>query len=366
MNLQIYEQASDWLVKHRDGGLDAHEKRAFDRWLRESPQHVRAYLEMSSVWEDLPSLDGSWNPSAEELIARARADDNVVPLSAPPAAVTSPLLPAERQPPSAPIGKGPARHSGPGAARSYRKVAFLSALAASLLMVCLSGAWLYSQREVYSTAVGEQRSLTLVDGSTVELNARSRIKVRYTEGERHIDLLEGQALFRVAKNKARPFIVSTGDTRVKAVGTAFDVYRAKSGTVVTVVEGKVTVASRNDFRASSQPSPAKGKGEVYLTAGERVLVTPVEITPPQRTNVAAATAWTRRSLVFDDAPLTEVVDEFNRFNARRLVIQDAQLADIHVSGVFSSVDPTLLLRFLRAQPELVIEETDKEIRISKK
>jgi len=103
MNLQIYEQAGDWIVKHRNGGLDAHEKRAFDQWLRESPQHIRAYLEMSSVWEDVPSLDRTWNPSAEELIARVRADDNVVPLPAPPAAVSSPLLSAQRQPPSTTI-----------------------------------------------------------------------------------------------------------------------------------------------------------------------------------------------------------------------------------------------------------------------
>ena len=352
MNQQIYEQASDWLVKHRDGGLDAQEKRAFDHWLRESPQHVRAYFEMSSVWEDLPSLDRSWNPSAEELIARARADDNVVPLSAPPAAVSSPLLSAHQQPPAAMISQAPASHSSPEAARSYRKAGFLSALAASIVMVCVCGGWLYSQRGVYNTAVGEQRSLTLADGSVVELNARTRIKVQYTEAERHIDLLEGQALFRVARNRVSPFVVSTGDTRVQAVGTAFDVYRAKAGTLVTVVEGKVAV---------SQP-----KSQVYLTAGEQVLVTPVEIAPPQRTNVAAATAWTRRSLVFDAAPLTEVVDEFNRYNARPLVIQDERLADFHVSGVFSSVEPTLLIRFLRRQPELVIEETDTEIRIKKK
>jgi len=241
-------------------------------------------------------------------------------------------------------------------------------------MICLLGGWFYSQRGVYSTAVGEQRSLTLADGSVVELNSRSRIKVQYTQGERHIDLLEGQALFRVAKNRARPFVVSTGDTRVKAVGTAFDVYRAKSGTVVTVVEGKVAVSSADSksrkSRAEGSAQAPKGVGNApgqggvyYLSAGEQVVVTPVEIAPPQRTNVAAATAWTRRSLVFDAAPLSEVVDEFNRYNERPLVIHDEALVNFHVSGVFSSVEPTLLIRFLRGQPELVVEETDTEIRI---
>jgi len=70
--------------------------------------------------------------------------------------------------------------------------------------------------------------------------------------------------------------------------------------------------------------------------------------------------------VFDSSPLAEVAEEFNRYNTRQLVIENPQLADFHVSGVFSSVDPTLLLRFLRTQPDLVVEETDREIRISRK
>src|SRR5262245_43764984 len=97
MNLQIYEEASDWIVKHRDAGLDAHEKRVFDQWLRESPQHVGAYLEMSSVWESLPALDASWNPSTEQLIRRARDDDNVVALSSSSTMADAPPLPAARQ-----------------------------------------------------------------------------------------------------------------------------------------------------------------------------------------------------------------------------------------------------------------------------
>lgn len=384
MNLQIYEEASDWIVKHRNGDLDAQEKRAFDAWLRESPHHVRAYLEMSSVWEDVPSLLPSWNLSADELITRARADDTVVSLT-----VKEPH-PSSSIPPSAPRL---AKETSSASAR--RRVSFFSALAASLLITCISLGWLYLQHGLYTTGVGEQRLLTLADRSIVELNARSRIRIRYTEDERRVDLLEGQALFHVAKNKARPFVVHAGNSSVLAVGTAFDVYKKSSGTIVTVVEGQVAVVRSESLAARSAVPPARApeealpdrslgnrrggtpvvgsevtrravEGAILLAASEQLTVTPTAIAPPKRINVAAATAWTRRSLVFDSSPLTEVAHEFNRYNTRRLVIEDPQLADFLVSGVFSSVEPTLLLRFLRTQPELVVEETETEIRITKR
>lgn len=426
MNLQIHEEAGEWVIKHRNGGLDARDRESFDAWLRASPQHVRAYLEMSSVWEDVPSLDSTWNPSADELIARARADDNVVALHSSSPFTDSSLSGRESSDdnPRDSVGNGraPAARADMRSAGSPRLTAeerppnnrnlrLVYALAASIL-ITLSGGWLYLQLGVYATDTGEQRSLALADGSTVELNSRSRIKVQYTEHERRIDLLEGQALFHVAKNKARPFIVQTGDTRLRAVGTAFDVYKTSSGTVVTVVEGRVAVYTdqrsqsvanrllhdrsggpqvseapanteegsssvRTAQRHASGSSSASSQeasgihavaGEILLAAGEQLAVTPASVAAPKRANIADATAWTRRRLVFDSSPLAEVAQEFNRYNTRRLVIEDPrlELADFHVSGVFSSVEPTLLLRFLRAQPELVVEETDTEIRITRK
>src|SRR5205823_2531257 len=86
-----------------------------------------------------------------------------------------------------------------------------------------------------------ERSIALPDGSLIELNARSSVRVRFTSNERAVELFEGQALFRVAKDPARPFIVSSDGKRVRAVGTQFDVYRKKASTTVTVLEGRVTV-----------------------------------------------------------------------------------------------------------------------------
>jgi transmembrane sensor len=391
MNTQIYEEASDWIVKNREGHLDAQEKKRFDAWLRESPQNLRAYLEMSAVWEDVASIDPGLNAGADELIARARAEGNIVPLESP-----------ARQTRGLPE-KGPRK----GKIPAFGRVGLYYGLAASVLLT-LACIWLYGQRNTYSTGVGEQRSIVLNDGSTVELNSRSRVRVRFSDAERDIDLIEGQALFHVAKNPQRPFIVSADGTHIRAVGTQFDVYRKSSGTVVTVVEGKVAVfgephpsslashpvngdsavpSSSQNPNASTLPlqvtgersGPLSGRGEalapddsangaIFLAAGEQVTVTRASTVAvsPKQANVAAATAWTRRSLVFDSAPLTEVAQEFNRYNTRPLVIVDPQLAEFHVSGVFSSVEPSLLLRFLRGQPELAVEVTDREIRISKK
>jgi transmembrane sensor len=379
MNAQIYEEASDWIILHRDGELDESDRRAFDAWLRKSPEHVRAYLEMSSIWEDISLLDPTSNASPDELIARARTTDNIVPFDVDPSE-------APRS------SKTPAVVPKDGKVRGFSR---RQLLAASIVVACLgAGTFVFLNREPdYSTGIGEQRSITLTDGSTIDLNARSRIKVRFSEHERDIDLLEGQALFHVAKDKERPFVVRSDGAAVRAVGTEFDVYQRKSGTTVTVVEGRVSVfdtagivelAHEESPRSSGSEHPLRGNSEavpgtatgtaqlttdrhaVFLSAGQQLTVTPTVMSQPAPANVAAATAWTQHRLVFDSATLSDVAEEFNRYNTRQLIIEDSRLSDIHISGVFSSVDPALFLRFLRAQPEISVEEKDKEIRISKK
>jgi len=110
--------------------------------------------------------------------------------------------------------------------------------------------------------VGEQRSIALADGSIIDLNARSRIRVRLSKDERDVELLQGQALFHVAKDNSRPFVVRSDTTVVRAVGTEFDVYRKKNGTVITVLEGRVVVES--PYAATDQLSPRRVKGRVTL------------------------------------------------------------------------------------------------------
>ncbi len=263
-----------------------------------------------------------------------------------------------------------------------------ASLAASIAIVCMASllTWFTVNRHsTYTTQVGERRSITLADGSMIDLNARSAIRIKFSKSERNVDLMDGQALFEVAKDKSRPFIVRSGETIVRAVGTQFDVYRKRSGTTVTVIEGRVAVLTSlgqnvNSGSGSAGPNIAgpsavqrhelvtkeDASRALFVSAGERVTVTDQAMSAPERADVAAATAWVQHRLVFDASRLSDVVDDFNRYNARQLVIGDRQLEDFHVSGVYSSTDPASLVRFLRSQPGIDVVETDEEVRITRK
>jgi transmembrane sensor len=368
LNPQIYSEACEWFVQCRSGALDDTARREFDRWLRKSPEHLSAYLEVAAIWNEGPALDPQHQWDAERLIATAAADDdNVIPLPLPAA-------PMESLTTVQPV------------ARSRKP----QAIAASVAIIALAvSALVWSvllRAPTYTTGVGEQRSIVLTDGSTVELNSRSKVTVRYSKRERAIALLEGQALFRVAKDHARPFVVTSGDTRVRAVGTQFDVYKKHSGTIVTVVEGKVailtsvadpdlepmtvdpaTVSRPPSLEIEEQDSERGGAGpSILLSAGEQATVTRATIQAAIHPNIASAIAWRQRQLVFESASLVEVAEEFNRYNERQLVVRDAELYEFHISGVFSSTDSASLIRFLRERPGVQVIETASEIQVTKK
>jgi transmembrane sensor len=372
LNTQIYEEAADWLVELRVGDMDTATRERLDAWFRESPHHIRAFLELSSIWEDGGDPDIDRGNSADALIARVRAVSNVIPL--------------ERGTPSLEVaridaGVMPQRIRGEPK-NVIRRFPVRPLLAASFALACCAAAftfWLYGSLEPsYVTRTGEEKSIRLPDGSTLELNSRSRVRVRFSEHERDVDLLEGQALFHVAKDHARPFVVHSDSASVQAVGTQFDVYRKASGTTVTVVEGRVSVVpvqetSSPTLRLSLESGhnvlvagAAKATHPIILAAGEQVTVSPSSTAQPVRTNVATVTAWTQHQLIFDSTSLIDVAQEFNRYNARQLVVGEGDLKNFHVTGVFVSTDPASLLRFLRAQRGISVEETDDEIRISRK
>jgi transmembrane sensor len=401
-NRQIVDEASEWFVEFRVGDVDAAARERFDEWVRRSPEHIRAYIEIARTYVEMPNPHGTKPLDVEALIAYARSGENIVPFdnggSAPPHEPRALAEPNHRERRSS-----RATHTRP-ARRSWL------AVAASALIVAFAGAawWQSARYPLYSTDTGERRSITLVDGSTVDLNARSRLRIEFSKNERRVELLDGQALFQVAKDKNRPFIVASGEATVRAVGTQFDVYRKDSGTTVTVLEGRVAVYSTahaesssgsaeppstaaqpttRSPHASAQPqaqmhatphsdsapsTPAglidpSGSGAIFLSAGEQVTVTPAQtLSEPARADIAATTAWMQRRLIFDGSKLSDVVQEFNRYNKRQLVIEDAQLSDFHVSGVYSSTDPASLIRFLREQPGMQVTESDNEVRIAPK
>jgi transmembrane sensor len=436
-NAQIYEEACEWFIECRAGDLDDAARAEFDRWLRKSPEHQSAYLEIAAIWNEGPTLDPANRWDLNTLIAQAAEDpDNVVALDRTPRSTSNApaTIPPRRlegegkeTPETSPqvlTGSEEGRADALEQANSYAskpvarsgRVRLFAAAASILLVTAALATYLLMPSGVYATVLGEQRSLALSDGSTVQLNSLSKIRIRYSEHERTVDLVQGQALFHVAKDTARPFVVYSLSTRVRAVGTQFDVYRKSGETIVTVVEGRVAVipmslsaleerespAAREGEASSDsgaktgerpqtatphtvsppgerdgpaqregagQSNPGPGtrlpKGTIFLAAGEQITVTPRAARRTPHPNLAGATAWTQRQLVFDSASLTEVAEEFNRYNERKLVIDPSALGSLHVSGVFSSTDPASIIRFLRDRPGLRVTETSTESRVEK-
>lgn len=356
-NRQVYDEAAEWFVNFRCGDIDGAAKKSFNQWLRQSPHHIEAYLEVSAFWADVPQVVSKEEIDVAALIAQARAEANVVELG--------PFDERENQT----AGMAPAK-------KPFTRRPF--AMAASVLIAGVGVAalvWWQLSAPTYTTGIGEQRLIALPDGSSVELNTRSRIRVHITAEKREVELLDGQALFRVEQDPNRPFIVQSGATLVRAVGTRFDVYRKTSGTVVTVLEGRVAIlphtVDATPLRAPSIDSPKQrvsteaDGAPVFLSAGEQITVTATRVLKAEPANVAVATAWTQRQLVFQGTPLPEVVAEVNRYNSRQIVIADPTLQTVRISGVFSLTRPTSLVLFLRDEVGLQVNEEGDRILISR-
>jgi len=285
----------------------------------------------------------------------------------------------------------------PGKTRRFSPPHRLVSLAAGLAIFVLGSAaivfWQLDHDAVYATSVRERRILRLEDGSTVELNSRSRIRVGFSKDQRNVDLVEGQALFHVAKDAHRPFIVRSDQLRVRAVGTRLDVNRRTSGTTVTVVEGRVAVyrgtdpepgvanypatlhgGAAADHSAIAPNSAASGSGlatlqppgtaAIVMSAGEQLTVNDptAPLTQPLQAIASTAIAWTEGQLVLDAVTLTDVAEEFNRYSTRHLTVEDRGESPLRLSGVFAT-DPDFLLRYLRQRPDITIEESATEVRI---
>lgn len=350
---RVYEEACEWFVEFRSGTPSESVRRQFYAWLHQAPGHMAAYLDVAASWGHAGAVDMTARFSEATLLAEA-ADDTTNVVEHPFTRAPAPGLPMRE----------PLRLFSIG-----MRMAFAVGLAIVVTTVGLVTWW--REYPTYSTGIGEERSILLSDGSTVTLNARSRIRINYTAHEREIELLEGQALFSDTKDPSRPFIVRTGPTVARAVGTEFDVDRRTHETIITVLEGSVFVGQARpaptfSFGKISPEVAAAPLSPVYVSAGEQLAVTPLHKLRPATVNVTNATAWTHRELVFASTPLRDVVEEFNRYNDRQLVISDPALDQFEIDGVFSSTTPTSLIDFLRQRPDIKVTESGDEILISRR
>ena len=207
-----------------------------------------------------------------------------------------------------------------------------------------------STTRVYTTPIGEQRIIALADGSTVRLDVDSRLRVHFTGSRRALTLDRGRALFDVAHDAARPFVVQAAQARVTAVGTRFDVRRLSDARAqVVLLQGRVDVSS------VAAPSPKTWK----LVAGQELADTS-RAAPPRSADLDAAVGWTVGELVFRDTPITEALSEANRYATRPLVlVDDPALADVRIDGVFKAGDALALGHALGALYDLSVEDSGR-------
>jgi len=205
--------------------------------------------------------------------------------------------------------------------------AFIASVALSMM------AWQSYSRTHLATAKDEIRKDSLADGSYVTLDTRTSISVQFEPKARIVSLESGEALFEVAKDSARPFVVHAGDVRIRAVGTAFVVRRGADNEVeVTVTKGVVSV-----WRETKKP-----ESSTRLIAGDRAVVSPHKIDHPvelAETEPARAIAWKSGIIDLNGRTLSAAAAEFNRYNRKTVVIGDAALARQLVVGRFQANDP---------------------------
>lgn len=332
------ERAAEWLTRLKIG--QAYDKRAFVRWLRRSPKAVGEMLLATST----------------DIVLRQLFRDRPVDIEQFGSAASNVIRFHDQDPPAA-------------WPRSRRKqwtwMAGLGvglAAAAAVLIIQPPFVRDLLHPNVYTTSVGEQRSIELMDGSAISINAQSSVRVDFSEKMRDVYLTTGQAMFTVARDTARPFRVHVGRSVVQAVGTKFDVRHRSDRINVSVVEGTVQIsAEAADARVSTTLTQLAELTRV--TAGEAVsIVDTGQVTAPAPINVADVSAWQQRRLVFSDSTLAEIAEEFARYNRTpHLRIEGDALRGRRLSGVFDADSPDTLLIYLGSDNTIAFDRRDDEI-----
>lgn len=289
-------EAADWIVRLQADDLTEADALAFDAWLQASPAHVRAYDAALTVWGEFDAA----GPEVREALMATRV----------------------RRP-------APSR-------RFYLAAGAMAAAAAVAVIVV--PAWTPEAAPAsYTTAIGEHRTVALADGSTIELNAGTRLSVALDPRERRVVLDEGQAVFDVAADARRPFLIAAGDRTVRVVGTQFDVRRRDGRLSVTVARGVVEV----------RPAGEAGGRAFRLRPGQRL--DHVEGSPEARVIAAApeeVLGWRSGRLVYRDRPLGEVVADLNEQFPTPIRLEDPSLAATPISGVLILDDQDAVIRRL--------------------
>ena len=326
------EDALRRFVRLQSGDVSENEQRTFHLWLEESDTHRSEFDRIENLWTDLDQLRGKPFPVLEQAVEYWHAK-----------------------------GPHPTQQS-----YSRRPRFHLSMALTAMLAVVVTGTywWTFVRTEIFElrTATGEQRTVTLPDGSTITLNTGTSATIRLSGMERRIVLKEGEIWVAVAHETRRPFEVIAGSGTIRDIGTQFTIRKLSDRVTVTVVEGIVEVST--PAAPSGEGSPrivAKGQQLWYSDDGQMSMVESVE--------TQVVTAWVQGELVFRAMPLAEVLREVGRYRNDRIQIVDPSLAGLLVSGVFNNRDLDSFLQALesavpvkatRVNQQLVILEQAKK------
>lgn len=322
--------------------MSAQRREAFVAWLRESALHVSEMLQVMEVHDGLAHFK-RWESISTEGSEQDDELDTVVEFSGPS------TLPAAGSVQAAPVASEAAQR------RWLKPVQYLTGIAATALLALGIGMWLNGSGQTIQTERGERREVALADGSVLQVDPETKMRVKHDGSQRLVVLERGRALFRVAKDPERPFLVRANGTVARAVGTSFAVETQMQEVIVTVSEGTVAV---------SVPAPSgANRAEPELAA---MLIADQQLTVGGSTGSASVRkvdsrrelAWATGHLVFEDAPLWQVLSEFNRYNRVQMRVADAQLAERRISGVFNASDPSSFLDFMSTVADVKVIRDD--------
>lgn len=341
-------RAVEWLEIHRRGDITSATRNEFLFWLRRSPINVEHYIYAATTAEMYRLALKSRTETTEDLIRQARNDNSGV-IS----------LTLSRQP-SSRIAAAPQRFV------FTKRLGLISpVVAAAFFIVLLFVRELISDGYIgfptkYQTQHTEQGSWRLPDGSMLHLNSGSEAIVWYTNRERFIELIQGQAMFQVAHEKTRRFRVEAGAAQVVSIGTQFDVLRRDTETRVAVREGKVRVLPAS-LRINSDPKTVLPG--TLLEAGRALVLDAQGTSRDSSETVLQATAWLQREIVFQKSLLQVVVNDFNQYSTVPIVIESAEIASMTISGVFGAYDLESFLQFLSSLDGVAVEVKQDRIRV---
>jgi len=319
---EIERIAAEWLAR-RGGDLSSQEEVAFREWLAADPRHLGAYARAEAL---MAHLERAGAAGADALRLEAEAPE-------------------------------PSMIARWGVDR--RRFIWGGSMIAGLAAAMGAVVWLPRlMRESYSTILGETREVVLSDGSMLTLNTASKVLVDYSKQERRIVLMAGEALFDVAKNRQRPFLVVAGDTQVRALGTSFTVKLLPREPVrVLVQEGQVEVKRPKVPEAA----PVKLSANTIAVAPSQAPISTEKLTSAQ---VSRDLAWREGRIAFDNETLAEAARAFSRYSDIRILVS-ADVENQTVTGLFVANDPVGFAKAAALSLGLRTEIDNRGIRLDK-